>query len=209
MLLSNNHYEIKKDKFKTQLSSEFSSTANRKSSNKDQKANKHVVAQLKILGVTKGEDKKAAENINENIFNTLLNDIVKPEDKNRSEDVFGSKSKKARDKQNINLEMSTTSDRMKTTYQYYNKTTSVIFKNFRDNRKDLTVKAVIENTEDHQKFDNNEIPSENSQSYSSSSLPYTGINCKEKSTKPRMEMRGTNYWALYNYIPADEVTRFI
>ena len=33
-----------------------------------------------------------------------------------------------------------------------------------------------------------------------------GIKCKERSFKPRMEMRGTNYWALYNYIPADEVT---
>ena len=33
-----------------------------------------------------------------------------------------------------------------------------------------------------------------------------GITCKERSSKPRMEMRGTNYWALYNYIPADEVT---
>ena len=35
-----------------------------------------------------------------------------------------------------------------------------------------------------------------------------GITCKERSSKPRMEMRGTNYWALYNYIPADEVTYF-
>ena len=35
-----------------------------------------------------------------------------------------------------------------------------------------------------------------------------GITCKERSSKPRMEMRGTNYWTLYNYIPADEVTYF-
>ena len=34
----------------------------------------------------------------------------------------------------------------------------------------------------------------------------TGIKCKEKSSDPRFEMRGTNYWALYNYIPAEEVT---
>ncbi len=39
------------------------------------------------------------------------------------------------------------------------------------------------------------------------SLPNTadGIKCNERSFKPRMEMRGTHYWALYNYIPADEV----
>ena len=36
-----------------------------------------------------------------------------------------------------------------------------------------------------------------------------GITCNERSSKPRMEMRGTNYWALYNYIPADEVTYFL
>ena len=35
-----------------------------------------------------------------------------------------------------------------------------------------------------------------------------GITCKERSSKPRMEKRGTKYWALYNYIPADEVTYF-
>ena len=35
-----------------------------------------------------------------------------------------------------------------------------------------------------------------------------GITCKERSSKPRMEMRGTNYWTLYNYIPAEEVTHF-
>ena len=33
----------------------------------------------------------------------------------------------------------------------------------------------------------------------------TGIKCKDKSSDPRIEMRGTNYWALYNYIPAEEV----
>jgi hypothetical protein len=43
----------------------------------------------------------------------------------------------------------------------------------------------------------------------STSLPFNGITCKERSATPRMEMRGTNYWALYNYIPADEVTRFV
>ena len=43
----------------------------------------------------------------------------------------------------------------------------------------------------------------------SSSLPFkTGIDCKERTIKPRMEMRGTNYWVLYNYIPAEEVTRY-
>ena len=44
---------------------------------------------------------------------------------------------------------------------------------------------------------------------SSSSLPFeTGIECKDRTIKPRMEMRGTNYWVLYNYIPAEEVTRY-
>ena len=33
----------------------------------------------------------------------------------------------------------------------------------------------------------------------------TGIKCKDKTTDPKFEMRGTNYWTLYNYIPADEV----
>ena len=43
----------------------------------------------------------------------------------------------------------------------------------------------------------------------SSSLPFeTGIECKDRTMKPRMEMRGTNYWVLYNYIPAEEVTRY-
>ena len=43
----------------------------------------------------------------------------------------------------------------------------------------------------------------------STSLPFNGITCKERNATPRMEMRGTNYWALYNYIPADEVTRYV
>ena len=44
---------------------------------------------------------------------------------------------------------------------------------------------------------------------SSSSLPFkTGIECKDRTIRPRMEMRGTNYWVLYNYIPAEEVTRY-
>ena len=33
----------------------------------------------------------------------------------------------------------------------------------------------------------------------------TGIQCKDKPVDSRLEMRGTNYWTLYNYIPADEV----
>ena len=47
-----------------------------------------------------------------------------------------------------------------------------------------------------------------------SSMPHSlpkstvGIVCKERSSKPRMEMRGSHYWALYNYVPADEVTYF-
>lgn len=35
----------------------------------------------------------------------------------------------------------------------------------------------------------------------------TGIKCKDKSSDPKFEMRGTNYWTLYNYIPADKVIK--
>lgn len=37
----------------------------------------------------------------------------------------------------------------------------------------------------------------------------TGIQCIDKSSDPKFEMRGTNYWALYNYLPADEVIQTI
>ena len=36
----------------------------------------------------------------------------------------------------------------------------------------------------------------------------TGIRCKDKPVDSRLEMRGTNYWTLYNYIPADEVKKY-
>ena len=50
----------------------------------------------------------------------------------------------------------------------------------------------------------------NNDSQTSHSIPptlnfSTGIKCIEKSSDPKFEMRGTNYWALYNYIPAEEV----
>ena len=55
-----------------------------------------------------------------------------------------------------------------------------------------------------------EPSNENNDSQTSHSIPpalnfSTGLKCKDKSSEPRFEMRGTNYWALYNYIPAEEV----
>ena len=73
-----------------------------------------------------------------------------------------------------------------------------------------STKAVIESIKNHsqipmvQEETESEIPH-----VSSSTLPFkTGIECKDGSITPRMEMRGTNYWVLYNYIPAEEVTRY-
>ena len=55
------------------------------------------------------------------------------------------------------------------------------------------------------------VPSNvDSDSHTSHSIPpalnfSTGIKCNDKLSDPRFEMRGTSYWALYNYIPAEEV----
>ena len=73
-----------------------------------------------------------------------------------------------------------------------------------------STKAVIESTKNYSQIQmvQGETESEIPQA-SSSSLPFiTGIECKDRSITPRMEMRGTNYWVLYNYIPAEEVTRY-
>ena len=43
-------------------------------------------------------------------------------------------------------------------------------------------------------------------SFSDASFPINNsIICKDQIPSPRMEMRGTKYWALYNYIPAEKV----
>ena len=73
-----------------------------------------------------------------------------------------------------------------------------------------STKAVIESTKNYSQIQmvQEEIESE-TPPISSSSHPFeTGIECKDRTMKPRMEMRGTNYWVLYNYIPAEEVTRY-
>ena len=37
----------------------------------------------------------------------------------------------------------------------------------------------------------------------------TGIRCEDSVADPRLELRGTNYWTLYNYIPADKAIKLV
>ena len=73
-----------------------------------------------------------------------------------------------------------------------------------------STKAVIENIKNYSQIQM--VPEETETEIPqvlTPSLPFnTGIECKDRSINPRMEMRGTNYWVLYNYIPAEEVTRY-
>ena len=94
--------------------------------------------------------------------------------------------------------------------QYHKNVTSTLQDQPNNDDINLQTNAVMTNVHSPLKVDNLTSPNlTRSQSYISSPLPYTGISCKEKSLEPRMEMRGTNYWVLYNYIPADKVRRFI
>lgn len=93
--------------------------------------------------------------------------------------------------------------------QYYNHDISSSQSKSNDSDIHLPTKTVMTNMKGPLQLNHNNVTSKLSQSSSPSSSPYMGISCKPRSSKPRMEMRGTNYWALYNYIPADEVPRII